>query len=185
VSAALEAERERPAARRPLLPAGPPSPLPIRLLGVAVDWAVVALGAAMVALVFVNVVFHVFGGDVAWTTELCEFMMAWVTFLGGAAATRRGAHMRITEFLDKLEGLPRRWADALVQTFALVVLGLLVWFGSSIVAASRGNILTVLDWPMSWQYLSLPVGSAVTFVFVAWDLVQIARGAPARERYGA
>jgi TRAP-type C4-dicarboxylate transport system permease small subunit len=112
-------------------------------------------------------------------------MMVWVTFLGGAAATRRGAHMRITEFLDKLDGLPRRWADALVQALALVVLGLLVWFGYGIADATRNNILTVLDWSMAWQYLSLPVGSAVTFVFVAWDLVQIVRGRPASERYGA
>ena len=181
----LAAGAERPAARRPLLPPGPAAPLPIRVLGVAVDWAVIALGAAMVALVFANVVSHVFGGDVAWTTELAELMMVWVTFLGGAAATRRGAHMRITEFLDKLPGPPRRWADAAVQVITLVVLALLVWFGSGIVQASRGNILTVLDWPMASQYLSLPVGSAVTFVFVAWDLVQILRGKPAAERYGA
>jgi TRAP-type C4-dicarboxylate transport system permease small subunit len=185
VSAALEAGGGQRTARRTLLPPGPAAPLPIRLLGAAVDWAVVALGAAMVALVFVNVLFHVFGGDVAWTTELAEFMMVWVTFLGGAAATRRGAHMRITEFLDKLDGLPRRWADALVQALALVVLGLLVWFGYGIADATRNNILTVLDWSMAWQYLSLPVGSAVTFVFVAWDLVQIVRGRPASERYGA
>jgi TRAP-type C4-dicarboxylate transport system permease small subunit len=81
--------------------------------------------------------------------------------------------------------VPRRWADAAIQLLALAVLGLLVWFGSGIVAASRNNILTVLDWSMAWQYLSLPVGSALTFVFVAWDLVQIARGKPAAERYGA
>jgi TRAP-type C4-dicarboxylate transport system permease small subunit len=185
MSAALEAEGARPAARRPLLPPGPAAPLPVRLLGVAVDWAVVALGAGMVVLVFANVVSHVFGGDVAWTTELAELMMVWVTFLGGAAATRRGAHMRITEFLDKLDGVPRRWADAAIQLVALAVLGLLVWFGAGIVAASRNNILTVLDWSMAWQYLSLPVGSALTFVFVAWDLVQIARGRSAAERYGA
>ena len=185
MSAALEAGGRERSARRSLLPPGPTAPLPIRLLGTAVDWAVVALGAAMVTLVFVNVLFHVFGGDVAWTTELSEFMMVWVTFLGGAAATRRGAHMRITEFLDKLPGPPRRWADAAVQAITLVVLGLLVWFGWGIVQASRGNILTVLDWPMASQYLSLPAGSAVTFVFVAWDLVQILRGKPAAERYGA
>jgi TRAP-type transport system small permease protein len=181
---ALASGAERPAARRPLLPPGPAAPLPIRLLGVAVDWAVVALGAGMVVLVFANVVSHVLGGDVAWTTELAELMMVWVTFLGGAAANRRGAQMRITEFLDKLDGVPRRSADAAIQFVALTVLGLLVWFGAGIVAASRNNILTVLDWSMAWQYLSLPVGSALTFVFVAWDLVQIARGRSAAERYG-
>ena len=184
MSASLETDGARRPARRPFIAVGPPAPLPLRLLGAAVDWAVVALGATMVAVVFVNVVFHVFERDVAWTTELCELMMVWVTFLGGAAAARRGAHMRITEFLDKLEGPPRRWADAAIQTLALVVLGLLVWFGAGIVAASRNNILTVLDWSMAWQYLSLPAGSALTFVFVAWDLAQILRGVPAAQRYG-
>jgi len=45
----------------------------------------VAIGAVMVVLVFCNVVMHVFRRDIAWTTELCEFMMVWATFLGGAS----------------------------------------------------------------------------------------------------
>jgi len=172
-------------AGRELLPAGPAAPLPIRALGAAVDWAVVALGAAMVALVFANVVLRVVGRDLSWMIDLAEFMMVWVTFLGGAAAARRGAHMCITEFLDKLEGAQRRYADAAIQALSLVVLGLLVWFGAGIVAASRDNVLSVLDWSMAWQYASLPVGSALTFVFVAWDLLAILRGRTAAERYGA
>ena len=85
-----------------LLPSAPPAPAPIRALGAAVDWSVVAIGATMVALVFANVVLHVFHRDNPWTTEFCEFLMVWVTFLGAAAATRRGLHMSINEFVDKL-----------------------------------------------------------------------------------
>ena len=76
------------------LPPVPNSPWPIRFLGGLVDWTIVCMGAAMIALVFVNVVTHLFGRDIAWTTELCELMMVWVTFLGGAAAARRGAARR-------------------------------------------------------------------------------------------
>ena len=36
--------------------------------------------------------------------------------------------------------------------------------------------LTVLGWPMSTQYAALPIASAITMVFVAWDLVQIMQG---------
>ena len=40
----------------------------------------------MIVLVFINVTMHAFGKDMAATTEMCELLMVWVTFLGGAAA---------------------------------------------------------------------------------------------------
>jgi TRAP-type C4-dicarboxylate transport system permease small subunit len=158
--------------------------MPIRWLGNAVEWTIVVLGSIMVVMVFYNVIMHVLGKDVAWSTELCEFMMVWVSFLGGASAARRGLHMTITEFLDKLSDPMRRLADGIIQAFCLLVLGLLVKFGMGIVMANWGNELTVLEWPMAWQYLGLPVGSAAMLVFVAFDLVQIVRGKTREERYG-
>ena len=167
-----------------LLPAGPPAPPAIRWLGVVVDYTLVTMGAVMAVLVFCNVLMHLFHQDIAWTTELCEFMMVWVTFLGGASAARRGTHMTITEFIDKLAGKSRLKADAAVQLLCLAVLFLLVWYGIGIVMANWGNILTVLDWPMAFQYLALPVGSTASLVFVGYDLSQILRGKPRKERYG-
>jgi len=168
-----------------LLPPGPPAPAAIRWLGTAIDWTVVGIGAVMVVLVSCNVFMHVLQRDIAWTTELCEFMMVWATFLGGASLARRGGHMTITEFLDKLSDAKRRQADGAIQVVALAVLALLVWYGIGIVQANWGNVLTVLDWPMALQYLGLPVGSAAMLVFVAFDLIQILRGRSREERYGA
>lgn len=138
----------------------------------------------MVIMVFANVLMHVFHRDIAWTTEFCEFMMVWATFLGGASIARRGGHMTITEFLDKLSADGRRKADGIIQVFCLAVLVLLVKFGYGIVMANWGNELTVLEWPMALQYLALPVGSAAMLVFVFFDLVQIIRGKSREERYG-
>ena len=166
------------------LPPSPPAPKLIRWLGNAVDWTMIVLGAVMVIMVFFNVIMHVVGRDVALTTEFCEFMMVWVSFLGGASAARRGLHMTITEFLDKLSDPMRRLADGIIQAFCLVVLALLVRFGMGIVMANWGNELTVLGWPMALQYLSLPIGSVAMLIFVAFDLAQIFRGKTRRERYG-
>lgn len=175
----------KPAKRAGMLPPGPPAPLPIRILGVLVDWALVGIGAAMVVLVFLNVIFRVWGGDIAFTTELCELLMVWVTFLGGGAASRRGVHMAITEFLDKLGPRALRWGDAVIQLLVLLVLAMLAWYGTGIVNASWGNELTVLHLPMAIQYLGLPVGAFIMGVFVCWDLSQILRGRSRRERYAA
>ena len=42
-----------------------PAPLPIRLVGRAVDWTVIAIGGAMALLVFFNVSLHLFSLDLS------------------------------------------------------------------------------------------------------------------------
>jgi TRAP-type transport system small permease protein len=150
----------------------------------ALHLILLAIGAAMVLLVFTNVVTHLFNKDIAWTTELCEFFMVWVTFLGGAAAARRGAHMTITEFLDKLGEEKRRYADAAIQLLCLVVLLMLLYYGAIIVNANWENRLTVLGWPMALQYLALPVGASLSLIFVGHDLLAILAGEDHQQRYG-
>jgi TRAP-type C4-dicarboxylate transport system permease small subunit len=168
-----------------LLPAGPPSPWPIAWLGRAVDWSVLLIGAVMATLVFANVIVHnFFNGDIAWTTEFCELMMVWVTFLGGAAATRRGSHMVINELVDRLQGMQKRMAEAAIQVVVFIALGLLAWYGVGITEAGSFSTLTVLGWPMSTQYVALPVASVITMIFVGWDLVEILRGKSNEERHG-
>lgn len=161
-----------------------PGPAPLRWLGQMLNMVLILVGSIMVVLVFSNVVTHIFNKDIAWTTELCEFLMVWASFLGGAAAARFGAHMTITEFLDKLGDRGRLKADGIIQTLCLVVLAMLIWYGMIIVNANWGNQLTVLGWPMAFQYMALPVGACLSFVYVAYDLLQILKGVPRTTRYG-
>ena len=168
-----------------LLSPVPAAPLPIRWLGRAVDWAVIAIGGLMCTLVFFNVSLHLINRDLAWVTELGELLLVWVTFLGGACAAQRGAHMSITEFIDKLGPVRRRWADAAIQALCLAMLAVLVRYGWALVAGNWGNELTVLAWPMAIQYMGMAVGCSVMAVFVAFDLAQILRGVPRDVRYPA
>jgi len=168
-----------------ILPPAPPAPRVLTLFGDAVDWVVVAIGATMIGLVFFNVLLHIVQRDLAWVTELAELLMVWVTFLGGACATRRGAQMTITEFVDKLDGRSRDTADAVIDLFALAVLGSLVWYGVNLAIAGWTNELTVLQIPMSFQYLGMPVGCFAMFVWIAWDLARILRGETRAQRWAA
>jgi TRAP-type C4-dicarboxylate transport system permease small subunit len=159
------------------------SPPLIRWIGKLVDWLVIGLGGSLAVLIFINVVMHAAGKDLAWLTELGEMIMVWVTFLGGAAAAQRGAHMSINEFLDKLKPTERKWADAAVQTFTLAIVAVVLYYGVGIVRGSWGNVLTTLEWPMAWQYMPLPLGMGLMGVFVGWDLILILRGVPREQRY--
>jgi TRAP-type transport system small permease protein len=155
-----------------LLPPAPPAPAAVRLVGAVVDWSIVVIGTLMVVLVFANVVLHLFALDLAWVIELSELLLVWVTFLGAAAATRRGGHMAIGELVDLVGGRARRVLDVAVGLAVCAVLGMLIVYGGRLVAASWGSVLTVLDWPMAVQYLALPVGAGFTLVFAAWEVVR-------------
>jgi TRAP-type transport system small permease protein len=159
------------------------APMWIRVIGKAVDYAVITIGGSLAVLIFTNVVLHAVGKDLAWLTELGELLMVWVTFLGGAAAAQRGAHMSINEFLDKLSPGKRRWADIAVQCFTLLLLAVVLNFGLRIVKGSWDNVLTTLEWPMAWQYIPMPLGIGLMGLFVAWDIVLIVRGVPREQRY--
>lgn len=167
-----------------ILPRGPVQARPIQFLARVIDWALVFAAALMIILVFFNVCAHALGRDLAETTEACELMMVWVSFLGGASIVRRSGHMTITEFLDKLDKRGRMVADFFVQLFALAVLAILFWNGLIIVQGNWSNILTVLQIPMSWQYMPLSIGSGASMVFVAYDLYLILQGKTREERYG-
>lgn len=160
-----------------------PIPIWLRYTGKAVDAAVILIGGTLAVLIFVNVLLHAMGKDLAWLTELGELLMVWVTFLGGAAAAQRGAHMSINEFLDKLSTENRRWADAAVQLFSLVLLSIVFFYGVRIVQKSWDNVLTTLEWPMAWQYVPMPLGVGLMALFVAWDMWLILRGVPREQRY--
>ncbi len=179
------AEHNRAVETREILPVGPVQAWPIHMLARVIDWGLVVAAAVMIALVFFNVCIHALGRDLAQTTEACELLMVWVSFLGGASIIRRAGHMTITEFIDKLDGKHRLIADFVVQALTLAVLWVLFRHGLTIVGDNWGNILTVLGIPMAWQYMPLSIGSGASLIFVAYDLYLILRGKSREERYGA
>ena len=167
-----------------ILPSGPVQALPIHLLARLIDWALVVAAGTMIVLVFFNVCAHAAGHDLAATTEACELLMVWVSFLGGASIIRRSGHMTITEFIDKLYGKARLAADFFVQLFTLGVLWILFANGLIIIDSNWGNVLTVLKIPMSYQYMPMAIGSGAGMIFVAYDVYLILCGKSREERYG-
>ena len=182
-AAALGLPRPRPILWNHLLPGSPPAPPALEVFGAVVDWTVAAIGAFMITAVFLNVILHVLNSDIAAVTETAELLMVWVTFLSGGCAVRRGAQMTITEFIDKLEGVSRNKADAVIDLLTLLLLVLLIYYGATLVKVGWGNELTVLQIPMSFQYLGMPAGSFVMLVWIVYDLWLIGMGKSHEERF--
>lgn len=156
-----------------------PEPAPLRWLGDAIEIIVVILAVLLLLVMFANVAARVaFNSDLAWNTEFGEFVLLWATFLGGASAARRGAHMRITELVDSLPPTAARLVELATRVGVIGLLMLLVWYGFVISDSAMGQEMTVLHWPMGVQYLALPIGSAFALLYVIYETVLLARGRP-------
>jgi TRAP-type C4-dicarboxylate transport system permease small subunit len=156
-----------------------PEPAPLRWLGDLVDIVLTLLAAMLLVVMFANVAARVaLNSDLAWNTEFGEFVLLWATFLGGASAARRGAHMRITEFTGKMPPRIERAVEIATRLGVVCLLLMLISYGWSITQSTMGQELTVLHIPMGLQYLAMPVGSAFALLFVIYETVLLARGKP-------
>lgn len=152
-------------------------PHALRLLGLLIDTVLVMLCAAMGVLVFFNVLSRfIFNLDVAWSSELVTFCLVWGSFLGGAAAVQRGAHMRVGEVIEALPRRARLMLEALVLLATLALLIFVAWYGLAICQRTWAQETTVLYWPQGLLYAGMPVGAILAVPFVLHDLLVLLRG---------
>lgn len=146
-------------------------PTLLRLLSGFVDIALFACGALIVSIVFINATLRGTAGfDLAWSLEVTAFMLLWVTFLGCAAATARGAHMRVTEIVSiYVPEKMHRPLSVIIDLIIGVLLVTLITQGYNISSHTWAQRTTVLYWPVGLLYASMPVGMLLTLVFHSFN----------------
>jgi TRAP-type C4-dicarboxylate transport system permease small subunit len=141
-------------------------------------WLLVALLAAMVVIVFANVVMrYLLGTSVIWSEEVARHLMIWMTFVGSGLALRTGAQLGI----DTLHGaLPPNAARALRLALAATMLLLFVvlaWYGVDYALRTRFQTSAALGVSMMYVYIGMPVGCALMAIHLLLILRRyVARG---------
>ena len=128
-------------------------------------WLLIGLLAAMVVIVFANVVMrYVVGTSVIWSEEVARHLMIWMTFVGSGLALRTGAQLGI----DTLQNaLPARGARVLRVALAagmLVLFVVLAWYGVDYALRTRFQTSAALGVSMIYVYIGMPVGCALMAV---------------------
>jgi TRAP-type C4-dicarboxylate transport system permease small subunit len=147
-------------------------PAPLKLLSSLMDLFLVLGGVTVLMLIFANAVLRGAAGfDLAWSLEVTAFLLLWLTFLGCAAASARGAHMRVTEVVAYV--VPSKmhpYLEFLISLLIAVMLITLIYYGYQISAHTWAQKTTVLYWPVGLLYASLPAGMTATLVFHFYNI---------------
>ncbi len=143
------------------------------LRGVEQALTAAALAVAMVGLALMAfftcyqvVMRFIFDQPSTWSEVLVRSIMIWTVYLAAAAAFREGAVIA-AEIL--VRSVPRPLGKALQIAAGLASLGFLmvvVWTGIEMVERTSSQRLAGLGISISWVYLALPIGGALSALAV-------------------
>lgn len=141
-----------------------------RLIGYlwsCVDIVIAVLLAAMIALVFTNVVLRYgFSSGIRQSVELARLWFVWVVMLGAAVALRRGEHLAVAEFSETLFPRAVPTLRRLCWLVVIVAVGMLFIGALNQTMANWNNISQLTGLPSGLFYLA-GVISAVMMAGIA------------------
>jgi TRAP-type transport system small permease protein len=134
----------------------------------AAEALVAAIFAVIVAVALLQV-FHRFAlnSSLSWSEELQIFGHIWIVFLGIPIAYRRGAHLYIETFCDRLPRAPRTAFNLLLELiWAAFALSLMV-LGTMVARIAHLQESPGLELPMSYPYAGMVVGGIYLLLVAA------------------
>ena len=93
-----------------------------------------------------------------WSMPLVQLCLVWMVFLGLVAILRQGALLSVDALRRLCPPRVRRGLDHLSTAAAVIVLGVLVWYGGLLAWRVRFQTLAGLEISIAWAYAALPVG---------------------------
>lgn len=149
-----------------------------RLFGGLVKWLLVIAVAAMVLIVVLQVVARMLLIPVIWTSEATQYLMIWLTFVGGAAAFRHGEHIAVETLVQRLGRGGQRAATILAHLLMLAFFVLFAVYGwrlAELNATARGYTLAINQF---WVFLAVPLGMALAALNTVMRIVGLLAGVP-------
>lgn len=103
--------------------------------------------------------------SLSFTEELMIFLFVWIIFLGAAIALRHQAHAVVGMVVDKFTGKTRKVIEILGTLVNIGFLSLVTVKGFQFALDSHKQLSIAMEIPMSFVYLSIPVGSLLMLIY--------------------
>lgn len=132
-----------------------------------IDLIMAILLAAMIALVFVNVVMRYgFSSGIRQSVELARLWFVWIVMLGAAVVLRRGEHLAVAEFSEALFPRAVPTLRRICWIIVIVAVGMLFVGALNQTMANWKNISQLTGLPSGLFYLA-GVVSAIMMAGIA------------------
>lgn len=142
-----------------------------------------ALGIMLVA-VFTNVMLrYLFRAPTAWADELALICMAYVTFVGGAAAYKRNLHFGIDILVDHLPAKGKHFLRSAMTFVFIILFAIMTKLGLDLTISAK-KVMIYSGWSYKIMDASLPLGFlSMTIYSIRFFIMSIFKPAEFDKRY--
>ena len=146
-----------------------------------VEAAAVLLLLAMLAAVFLGVVFRLAGEPLAWSDEMAQYLLVWTSFTGWIIASRRRSHIRIGLIVDRIEGPLRRIVEIVTQLLVLLLGAILLFKSFGLIQRNMDVEWVSLPLSVALVYIPIPIAGLAIVLQALAQIAEAARGRPAHD----
>ena len=149
-----------------------------------INAAAVALFSAMVVVTTMGVFYrYVLNNALPWAEEADRYLFIWLSFVGASITMRHKAHIAVDLLLRYVSPAWRHGLTLAAQGCVLVFLGVVFWASGPVIELTGETRATATDIPLSWVYISVPVGCVLiaveTLRHMARTWAEMRQGEPA------
>lgn len=128
--------------------------------------------AVMMCAIFINVIMrYVFRNPTAWADELAVICLAYVTFVGGAAAYKKNLHFGIDILLDRLPVKIRMAIRRLTNFLFIVMFGFVTVLGYRLFEGAV-KVFNYSGWSYKIMDAALPLGFLSMTIYSIYFFIQ-------------
>ncbi|MEP7298841.1 MAG: TRAP transporter small permease [Burkholderiales bacterium] len=110
---------------------------------------------------------YVLGTGSQWPEPIAILLMMVFTFVGASCAYRAGGHIAVDMFTAPLPPLAQRVLTRVVDALMFVACLFVAYYGTRLCIETWNQSISELTWlPVGLTYAALPLGSAITLLFV-------------------
>ena len=106
-----------------------------------------------------------------WSEELARYLMVWMGMTGSAVALRKGRHIGVTIFIEKLPSVLHRGVLSLVQLVMIVFLVLLLKEAWDFALFNSDQASPAMGIPMLYPYTAIFVGAVLMIIELVADIL--------------
>ena len=118
----------------------------------------VAMFAAMVLIIFVQVIMRKANHSLVWSEELGKFLFVWISWLGISIGQRKGEHIKITMLVDRFPFRAAQIFNIISDVIVILICAVTLYYGVTLVISQWTTPYAGIKISTSWGYLAVVVG---------------------------
>lgn len=146
------------------------APWPYRLLDRVLETISVLLMLIATSVVVLQVFCrYVLNASLPWPEEAAQFLFVWAVFLGMALLSFRNRHIAISLYAFRMSEHAQVWHAIFLRVVTVIACVILVIHGIDFMNRAL-QVLPALRVPLKYLFMAVPVGGALTLLFLSAPL---------------